>query len=85
MRWILVFVGANAALLAFVFLVLWGSNGFDGMGLSRHGVIALTMGATLTAAVAVGLMALVFYSNRIEHDGGVHQAGVRDREHSPLG
>ncbi len=37
-------------------------------GISFHGLIALILGCLLTFILGVGLMALVFYSNRSGHD-----------------
>jgi hypothetical protein len=42
--------------------------------LSSHGVVALVLGITGTAAVAVGLMGLVFESARTDHDRHAHGA-----------
>ncbi len=78
-RWIGIFATANAALIAFVLLVLWASNDFDGLGIGAHGVVALILGATGTAALGIVLMGLVFYSNRTGRDASVHGAGTPAR------
>ena len=64
MTWIvkycLICVGAIVGVLAFV----WMLTGFDTEGVSTHGLVAIVLGTTFTVVVAVGLMALIFYSNR---------------------
>jgi hypothetical protein len=62
-------------LLAFVYLALWASNGFHGIGLGVQAMIALTLGTVITAALGVVLMALVFYSDRSGQDDRVRDAG----------
>ena len=78
MRWTLGFVGGCLGLIAFVLLVLWVSNDFAGLGLSGHGVAALILGSVLSSALAIGLMALVFHSDRSGQD---ERAGAPPRRH----
>lgn len=66
--WIAWFLGLCAGLVAVVVLVLWLSGGFADAGLSAHGWVALALGIVLTAALAIGLMALVFFSDRSDAD-----------------
>ncbi|MDH3660689.1 MAG: hypothetical protein OEU92_11820 [Alphaproteobacteria bacterium] len=40
----------------------------QGVEISRHGWIALTLGAFLTLSVGAGLMALMFFSHRRGYD-----------------
>ena len=54
--------------VAAVLLLAWAVNGFDFSELSTQGVIAIVAGTTFTVLLAVGLMALVFYSNRSGRD-----------------
>jgi hypothetical protein len=77
-RWLAVFAGSCVALLAFVYLALWAFNGFQGVGLDWPGTIALALGTVLAAGLGVGLMALIFYSDRSERDRGIGGAGRRD-------
>ena len=64
-------VGFSAACLGFVGLVLlvvWTVGGFEDVHLSPAGWIAYGLGVVLTSALGVGLMALVFYSDRSGRD-----------------
>ena len=51
-----------------VLLLAWAFGGIDTEGMSTHGIIAMVLGAMFTAFVGVGLMALVFYSDRSGQD-----------------
>jgi hypothetical protein len=77
-RWLAIFAAIDFALMAVVFLALWASNEFKGVGLDGGGLIALVLGATGTAVVATVLMGLVFYSDRYGYDENAHQGGRRD-------
>ena len=61
-----------AALLGLLLLALIGAALMwieaGDVDMSLHGFIALTLGIVLTLALGVGLMALMFYSNRHGHD-----------------
>jgi hypothetical protein len=64
-------VGFSAACLGFVGLVLlvvWIMGGFEDVHLSLAGWIAYGLGVVLTSTLGVGLMALVFYSDRSGRD-----------------
>ena len=72
--------GFSAACLGFIalgVLIVWVMGGFEGGNLSGHGWIAYALGATLTSALGIGLMALVFHSDRSGRDesagGGGHK------------
>jgi hypothetical protein len=58
--------GSLLAVAGFVAVSSW--NELAGAQLSWHGYLALGLGAGLSTALGVGLMALVFYSNRRGHD-----------------
>jgi hypothetical protein len=73
--WVRNFTMSCVGLLAFVYLALWAFNGFHGIGLGLQAMIALTLGTILTAGLGVGLMALVFYSDRSGMDDRVCDAG----------
>lgn len=75
-------VGFSAACLGFIVLVMltvWLMGGLEGVALGFHGWVALALGTTLTSALGVALMALVFHSNRSGQDDSVGRAG-RGRE-----
>jgi hypothetical protein len=66
---------ACVGMIAFVYLAVWAFNGFNGLGLDLDGAIALTLGTVLAAALGVGLMSLVFYSDRSGQDDAARDAG----------
>ncbi|HTO82533.1 MAG TPA: hypothetical protein VMQ73_09880 [Methylomirabilota bacterium] len=68
MKWILTFSAVCLAAIAVVLVLGWAANGFTTAGLSGHGVVAIVAGVTFTVLLAVGLMALVFYSSRSGQD-----------------
>lgn len=73
--WTARFVAGSLAGTAVLLLLFWASLGFQTLGLSVNGSIALTLGIVFTVGLGVGLMALVFYSNRSGRDdtvGGEH-------------
>lgn len=80
MTWITKFVLICAAALFGVLALVWLADGLNGLGLSTHGVIALVLGITISMGLGVGLMALVFYSNRSGQDVVVDGAGQAGRE-----
>jgi ABC-type multidrug transport system permease subunit len=65
--WVAVAVAA-AAVIAVVAVVasLWGDIGDDGM--SAAGWVAMLLGVLATLGLGIGLMALVFISNRRGYD-----------------
>ncbi|KAA0684027.1 hypothetical protein [Roseomonas genomospecies 6] len=71
MPWLRLFLIACPVLVLVALLAAWAATGFDLFGLSLPGLLALVGGAVLTSAVAIGLMALVFLSNRSGHDEDV--------------
>lgn len=69
--WILLAILVLFLVLAIVFLVVgWGPAELSagGQPMSTGGYIAMAFGIIATLALGVGLMALVFYSNRRGHD-----------------
>jgi hypothetical protein len=69
-------VGFSAACLGFialVLLVIWVMGGFENAHLSLAGWIAYGLGVVLTSVLGVGLMALVFYSDRSGGDEGARK------------
>ncbi|HEX9465333.1 MAG TPA: hypothetical protein VGB82_22240 [Alphaproteobacteria bacterium] len=61
---------ATASLGAIILLIAgaWIVLGFGSLGLDTSATIALILGIVLTVGLAVGLMGLVFYSNRSGRD-----------------
>ncbi|MDX6752287.1 hypothetical protein SH611_20980 [Geminicoccaceae bacterium 1502E] len=72
MRWLVIFGGSCVAMVAAVLAIIWAFEGFEGLGLSMHGVIALVIGVVVTTALGVVLMALVFHSDRSGRDDLAH-------------
>ena len=68
MKWSLTFSLCCSGVIGAVLLLAWVFGGFDTEGISTHGVIAIVLGTMLTVFVGVGLMALVFYSDRSGQD-----------------
>jgi hypothetical protein len=68
MKWIVTYSLASVGAIAAILGLLWAANGFTTGGLSGHGIAAVTLGVTISVLLAVGLMALVFYSNRSGRD-----------------
>lgn len=68
--WIMVAFLALFLSLAIVFMVVgWGTSDADvGQSMSTAGYVAMTFGIIVTLALGIGLMALVYYSNRKGHD-----------------
>lgn len=56
-------------------LLLWLSGGFARLGLDLPGALALAAGIVLASAVGIGLMALIFYSNRSGRDDAMFREG----------
>lgn len=79
MRWLLIFIGFNAALLLTVLGAMWVFGGFADYELSGMGWFALVLGIAFTSGLGVGLMALVFYSARQDYDEDAYRAGRQDR------
>jgi hypothetical protein len=62
-----------ALLAASAGVALWAWREIGEVEISRHGIIALTLGAGATFALGAGLMALVFFSNRRGYDEQAHR------------
>jgi hypothetical protein len=72
-KWAVTYAVSCVACVIFVLAALWAFNGFHGLGLDLPLTIALIAGIVLTVALGVGLMALVFASDR----GGADEAAYR--------
>ena len=73
-------VAGILALTAVLLVLTWVAGGF--VGLSGHGAAALILGALLSLAIGIGLMAVIFASSRSGHDQAVHDAA---QAHFPTG
>jgi hypothetical protein len=73
MRRIVVFSVICVVAIIAVFLAIGAFGGLSGLGLDTHGVIALALGILITSGLGIGLMALVFYSNRSGQDESVQR------------
>jgi len=74
----------NAVLLmvpAVLLLAVYGWWVLGASALSLNGYIALTLGVLATLALAIGLMTLVFYSNRYGYDDRI--GGTSEDENEP--
>jgi hypothetical protein len=74
MRWFLWFGLGCVVLIAVALGTFWAGTGFESIGLSGHGLAALILTVVLVSALGVGLMALVFHSNRSGRDEAVYHA-----------
>ena len=64
-------LGAIAAVL----LVVWLAGGFPKTTLDAYVTLALALGILFTCLLGVGLMALIFYSNRSGQDDQAYHLG----------
>jgi hypothetical protein len=69
------FILAGVGIVALLVCLAWATGGFG--GLSGKGVVALLLGILFTAALGIGLMALVFFSDSSGRDEEVKRAGKR--------
>ena len=68
MRRILGFSAGCVGFIVLVMFIVWFMGAFEGSNLGTHGWIAFTLGVVVTCALGIGLMALVFYSDRSGQD-----------------
>jgi hypothetical protein len=70
-----------AVLLALFAAAIWlGYEGWtmdQGVQMSTHGYIAMTLGIFFSLVIGIGLMALIFYSSRAGYDAPPHLVGKR--------
>jgi hypothetical protein len=74
MKWAVWFVPACFLGIGAVLLVVWLSGGFQGTGLNASIALALALGILFSSLLGVGLMALIFYSNRSGQDEEAHRS-----------
>ena len=66
-----------ASVLAIGAISYWGLTvliSIQGVELSIHGKIAMAIGVLFTFGIGIGLMSLVFYSNKHGHDENVYHS-----------
>ncbi|RJF87216.1 hypothetical protein D3874_09400 [Oleomonas cavernae] len=68
MKWIGMFSAACTGMMLAVLFILWAFNDFEALGVGGHGLVALILGVVVTTGLGIGLMALVFHSDRSDHD-----------------
>jgi len=69
--------------IAAVLVVVWLAGGFVQVGLDGNIVLALVLGIFFTSLLGVGLMALMFYSDRSGLDAEAHAVLLKDDEAAP--
>ena len=72
--WIWTFMLASVGFVVLAVLVFWVMGGLGELALSGKGVVALTPGFLFTVGLAIGLMALVFFSDRSGCDDETNRA-----------
>ncbi|HYB09962.1 MAG TPA: hypothetical protein VEJ16_09850 [Alphaproteobacteria bacterium] len=70
-KWLFTYVLACVGCSAGVLLLFWAMNDFAGLGLDLGGTLAVIFGVTVTVALGITLMALVFASDRSDKDAEV--------------
>ncbi|HTY67033.1 MAG TPA: hypothetical protein VMH36_10310 [Alphaproteobacteria bacterium] len=75
-------VGCTAAVVAIIALC-WVVFGFGSLGLDATATFAAVLGITLAIGLGVGLMTLVFYSNRSGQDDAVRDKTVDHENPAP--
>jgi hypothetical protein len=75
--WIWRFLLASVGFVLLAVLLFWAIGGFGELGLSGKGFVALSLGSLFTAGLAIGLMALVFFSDRSGRDDETNRAAER--------
>jgi hypothetical protein len=66
--WVARFSILCAVAVAAIVAICWVVFGFGSLGLDPTAMVAAILGITLTVGLGIGLMALVFYSNRSGQD-----------------
>ncbi len=79
MQWIWKFAAVSAATIAAMLLLFWALTGFADPDLDTNGLVAMLIGIVASSGLAIGLMALIFYSNRSQQDEAAHGDQSRDR------
>ncbi|HEY2890587.1 MAG TPA: hypothetical protein VGJ31_08155 [Dongiaceae bacterium] len=79
MKWAFWFVPACMAGIAAVLVVIWLAGGFQGTALDANITVALVLGILFISLLGVGLMGLIFYSNRSGQDDEVYRSAEDGR------
>ena len=66
--WVVLTVLVLLLVLAIAFMLIGWDTADAGMPITTAGYLAMTLGIVATLALGSGLMALVFYSSRKDHD-----------------
>jgi len=86
--WLLLGILAVLLVFALAFLYVgWGMGDSEldrGQQMSGAGYVAMAFGIIVTLALGVGLMALIFYSNRKGHDRAATIAADATSRRSPV-
>ena len=75
--WIWTFMLASVGFVVLAVLVFWTMGGLCELGLGGKGVVASTPGFLFTVGLAIGLKALVFFSDRSGRDDETNRAAER--------
>ena len=79
MKWAFWFVPTCIAGIAAILLVIWLAGGFQRTAFDANVTLALVLGILFSSVLGVGLMALIFYSNRSGQDDKAYRsAGSED-------
>jgi len=83
LRWLIGYALTTLSGIAIVLLVIWGLDGFQGFNLGAGATATVVVGIAVTSALGVGLMGLVFYSDRINADEDAYRATAAAVEEEP--
>ena|SRR5256885_10738542 len=75
-RKLLRFGGLVWAIIACGLLLFWAFGGFRNVGFGGAGAVALVIGILGTSAMAIGLMALLFYSDQSNADEAAYHVKI---------
>ena|SRR5450432_2899057 len=85
MKWAFWFVPACVAGIAAVLLIIWLAGGFQGTALDANITVALVLGILFSSLLGVGLMGLIFYSNRSGQDDKAYRSAGSEQPDSHNG
>jgi hypothetical protein len=76
MKWVVWFILACVGVVAIFLIGVWIAGGLHGLGQNLNIALAAGLGIVLASALGVGLMALIFYSNR----SGIDESAGRSQQ-----
>src|SRR3954471_20448814 len=78
MKWVVLFILACVGVVAIFLIGVWIEGGLHGLGENLNIALAAGLGILLASGLGVGLMALIFYSNRsgMDEDAGRSQQDI---------